>query len=261
MNFSKHMLCHHHHSQNTIPTTPNSCLLWLSGQSLLLPAKYTQSLTITDLNLVPNGLASSWSHSWLALPLSCLSLTLMDSHPHDRRQGMGTSWYTSERRRVLKHTIDVCRADDGTHHLCSLSTSENAPTCPLSWEMDSISAKEKEKWILADSSSQSPLQPGHPHIHGCLTSAQRTHPLPKGASPSPIQLLHPTQRPGCLSDGKSSPIDSEVAPRGLVTSKLKHKLFVYLPPPISSPGLWFLSEHMGLPFNVPGTTSQFRFCT
>lgn len=78
-----------------------------------------------------------------------------------------------------------------------------------------------------------------------IFSTHRTHPLPKGETPNPAQLLNPTQRPGFLSDGKSSPTGSEVAPRGLVTSELKHKLSVSLLP-ISSPGLWFLSQVMGL---------------
>lgn len=73
------------------------------------------------------------------------------------------------------------------------------------------------------------LQPGHPRIHGHLRSTQRTHPLPRGASPSPIQSLHPTQRPGFLGDGKSSPIDPEVAPRGSSDLKTKTQAFCISP--------------------------------
>lgn len=140
----------------------------------------------------------------MAHSVSVLSLSPMLCRSLSPWSWSGHGLHTRKERGINTHRC-VCRAGGGIHHLGSNSISENAGTCPPSPEMDSPHIEERECRPTPLAVTPAAWPPSYP---------QRTHPLPEGASPSPIQSLRATQRPGFLGDGRSSQIDAEGAPHG-----------------------------------------------
>lgn len=122
-----------------------------------------------------------------------------------------------------------------THPSCWVSVSENLADAHVAKKC--LLLLGKQRTVTSESIWRS--SPCHlaTHMSTATCCPHREHtPSPRETTPGP---LHPTQRPRLPSDRKSSPKSSEVAPRGLVTSKLKDALFDS-PPPLASPELWFL---------------------
>lgn len=199
-----------------IPTVPNSSLI-LSGQflpSLLhLHTSSLQSL-IWILSLIVLPFQGSFlAHS---LSLSYLFPVLHGSSSPWSKVGIDTSCYRKKKKNINMHRYilrHVLRHRSWTQYICSLSISKNLAICSPSCKMYSVTGEERESEFWWTNQSSSNLCSLATHISTTIFCSHREHTLfPRETTPNTIQLLHLTQRPGFLSDGKPSPTGSEVVP-------------------------------------------------